>query len=30
VTFGLLKQIDFAKDPNIAQVREAYRQRTNQ
>jgi|SRR5579885_3146722 len=27
VTFGLLKQIDFAKDPNIYSVREAYRKR---
>src|SRR5882724_7630629 len=30
VTFGLLKQIDFAKDPNIAAVRDAYRQQNNQ
>lgn len=29
VTFGLLKQIDFAKDPNISTVRDAYRQRIN-
>jgi hypothetical protein len=27
VTFGMLKQIDFAKDPNIFAVREAYRKK---